>query len=582
MCTCRRRPPPRRRCHARTLLLLSPTTTPTSRPPSRYTVDVEVPSKLARKLGTRLKPKQGSIDRPPSLKKADKRAAPTVLPAPLSVVVVGAGPAGLFAALELVRSGAAVTIVERGQPVEKRGKDIGQLMNRRKILDGDSNFCYGEGGAGTWSDGKLTTRVGGSRAADVRSVLETMVDNGAPDRILVDSKPHLGTDRLISILKSLRQQLMEAGATFAFGRRVLSLEMKDGRAVGVNLAPEGVGQSNFETIPADSVVMAPGHSARELIESLADSGVPLLPKTFAVGLRVEHPQELINEIQCVGAAAARDLLRCCYATRSCCRCRTPLDPLPRYKKFADNVAPKGKLPVADYTCKTEVPDESMNGDSERGKRPVYSFCMCPGGQVVPTSVRADELCVNGMSFSRRNSKWANSALVAYVSEAELAPFAAEGALAGVAFQRQCEQRAAVLGGGDLVAPVQRVTDYLAGVDLPEGATLPSSSYRLGVKAARLDEGLFPDKVTEAIKAALLTFDKQMPGFITDQALLHGVETRTSSPVQIKRNRDTLECDEVKGLFPTGEGAGQAGGIVSAAVDGMRVGRAAALAAVPRI
>ncbi|CAM9754198.1 unnamed protein product [Pylaiella littoralis] len=476
-----------------------------------------------------------------------------------SVVVVGAGPAGLFAALELVEFGLKPIIVERGMPVERRGRDIGALFNRA-ILDPDSNLCYGEGGAGTWSDGKLTTRIG-RNSENVRKVLETLVAHGAPERILVDGKPHLGTDKLVRILRDLRAMLIERGATFRFDTKVEGFLTRGGGERG---AIRGLKLAGGGEIVADRVILAVGHSARPVYERLLDSGVSLQAKGIAVGFRIEHPQEMINELR-YGAEIASMVDR-----------------------------GRGKIPVADYRLTQSLGAMSgqERGDAEEGvkeaatrtgnqDRSCYSFCMCPGGQVVPTSVDPKEVCVNGMSFSKRESKWANAALVVSLSPGDVAEDVAamegadagNGPLRGVRWQSTMERRAADMGGGNLVAPVQRVTDFMsgsAGLD----ADLPSSSYRLGVRAAPLHE-LYPSHVTDGLREALEAFERRMPGFVCDQALLHGVETRTSSPVQVERDAVTLECPSMAGLFPTGEGAGYAGGIVSAAVDGIRVGQSVA-------
>ncbi|CBJ28922.1 Hypothetical protein in ptb 5\'region (ORF1) [Ectocarpus siliculosus] len=512
-----------------------------------YTLDVRLSPKTARKL--RLRTKQGDV--------MEGAGAPPVATGGggggPSVVVVGAGPAGLFAALELVEVGMKPIIVERGMPVERRGREIGALFHRR-ILNPDSNLCYGEGGAGTWSDGKLTTRIG-RNSENVRKVLETLVAHGAPERILVDGKPHLGTDRLVRILRDMRAFLIERGATFRFDTKVEALLTRGGGDRG---AISGLKLADGSEILADRVILAVGHSARPLYERLLDSGVSLEAKGIAVGFRIEHPQEMINELR-YGAEIASMVDR-----------------------------GKGKVPVADYrltqSLGADKSDEARQGSAKRGyqDRSCYSFCMCPGGQVVPTSVDPKEVCVNGMSFSKRESKWANAALVVSLSPKDVADdvFALEGAeagngpLRGVRWQSAMERRAAEMGGGNLVVPVQRVTDFMAGSS-GRDADLPSSSYRLGVRAGPLHE-LYPSYVTEGLREALEAFERRMPGFVCDEALLHGVETRTSSPVQVERNADTLECPSMEGLFPTGEGAGYAGGIVSAAVDGIRVGQSVAM------
>ncbi|XP_068462961.1 uncharacterized protein [Phaseolus vulgaris] len=404
------------------------------------------------------------------------------------IAVVGSGPSGLFAALVLAQLGADVTLIERGQPVERRGRDIGALIVRR-ILELESNFCFGEGGAGTWSDGKLVTRIG-RNSGSVLAIMKTLVQFGAPEQILIDGKPHLGTDKLVPLLRNFRQHLQDLGVTIKFGTRVDDLVIKDGHVLGV-MVSESADKSCLTStkMEYDAVILAVGHSARDTYEVLHAHNVELIPKDFAVGLRIEHPQELINSIQ-----------------------------------------------------------------------------------VVLTSTNPSEICVNGMSFSRRASKWANAALVVTVTTKDFEALNCFGPLAGVKFQREFEQRAAMMGGGNFVVPVQTVTDFLE--NKLSVTSVPPSSYRLGVKAANLHQ-LFPMHITEALKHSLLTFEEELPGFICNEALLHGVETRTSSPIQIPRNIDSYESTSVKGLYPVGEGAGYAGGIISAAVDGMHAGFAVA-------
>ncbi|XP_028077149.1 uncharacterized protein LOC114279153 isoform X3 [Camellia sinensis] len=404
------------------------------------------------------------------------------------VGVVGSGPSGLFASLVLAELGADVTLIERGQAVEQRGRDIGALVVRR-ILQLESNFCFGEGGAGTWSDGKLVTRIG-RNSCSVLAVMKTLVHFGAPKNILVDGKPHLGTDRLVPLLRNFRRHLQGLGVNIRFGTRVDDLLVENRSVVGVKIS-DSSNDLKFDSqkLGCDAVVLAVGHSARDIYQMLLSHDMNLCPKDFSVGLRIEHPQELINSIQ-----------------------------------------------------------------------------------VVLTSTNPSELCINGMSFSRRASKWANAALVVTVSSKDFDALNFHGPLAGVEFQREFERRAATMGGGNFVVPVQTVTDFLE--NKLSGASVPPSSYRLGVKVASLHE-LFPNNITEALQNSLSMFDKELPGFISNNALLHGVETRTSSPVQIPRNTDTYESTSLKGLYPVGEGAGYAGGIVSAAVDGMYAGFAVA-------
>lgn len=441
------------------------------------------------------------------------------------VVVVGLGPAGLFAALALAEAGERVVVIERGQPVEERGRDIGALFARRQ-LNGESNLCYGEGGAGTWSDGKLTTRIG-RNSERVRAVLQALVAFGAPENILVDGKPHLGTDRLVRILRTARKYMERLGVEFRFSERCERIHRDEntGAATGVTLA-------SGDVLRSKAVILAVGHSSRQLMESLHVEGVKLSYQSFSAGFRIEHPQGMLDTLQ--------------YGSK--------------YAGYVDNG--KGPLPVADYRVANTVTDGIAAG------RACYSFCMCPGGQIVPTSTTEDELCINGMSFSKRSSKWANSGLVSSISEKDAAPFAVPGfePLCGFAFQRHIEREAAIMGGGKLVVPVQTAEDFL-NETISNEATLPSSSYRLGVKPAPLHK-LYPREVTLAIRESLFRFNKQLPGFAGPQALIHAPEARTSSPVRVDRDPETLVSVSMEGLYPIGEGAGYAGGIVSAAVDGL--------------
>lgn len=488
------------------------------------------------------------------------------------VVIVGAGPCGLFCALKLARAGVIPILLERGQPVESRGKDIGALMHRRS-LDSESNFAFGEGGAGTWSDGKLTTRIGRNSDA-VRFVLETLVEYGAPETILVEGSPHLGTDNLVRLLRNMRADLRRLGGEVRFGTKMTGLVIQDGVTVGVNVVTRPAVERNMgdvqplddlqesDRILGDAVVLATGHSARDVYEQLHACGVQLEPKGFAVGFRVEHPQKLINKIQ-YGSEWGPTVVTGKSTTD---------DENARYFDASANMEDEnethiGTLPVPSYRLAT---DKAFDGNACRG---VYSFCMCPGGQIVPASTDPEEACVNGMSFSRRDSMWANSALVVTVAPDDiiLESYRKEnGVLAGIAFQRDMERRAAVLGGGNLVVPVQRLTDFIAG---RASTTAPSSSYRLGVKPAACHE-IYPPALVASLRNALTEhFDRTMPGYVSDEGLLHAVETRTSSPVRVSRDAESLQAIGTKLLFPAGEGAGFAGGIVSAAVDGMTVAEA---------
>ncbi|KAE8789010.1 hypothetical protein D1007_36872 [Hordeum vulgare] len=458
------------------------------------------------------------------------------------VAIVGSGPSGLFSALVLAELGAEVTLLERGQPVEQRGRDIGALAVRR-ILQSESNFCFGEGGAGTWSDGKLVTRIG-KNTDGVQAVMKTLVHFGGPPNILIDGRPHLGTDKLVPLLRNFRHHLRELGVAIRFNTRVDDLMVEGGQVKGVVVSDSNVQPGSVDQkLSFDAVVLAVGHSARDTYSMLLRHNVDITPKNFSVGLRIEHPQELINNIQ--------------------------------YSELAAEVHKgRGRIPVADYKIVKSIGEGDVKNDIEQvdQNRSCYSFCMCPGGQVVLTSTNPSELCVNGMSFSRRASKWANSALVVTVSSHDFKPFQSHGSLAGVEFQREYERRAAMMGGGNFVVPAQCVTDFIS--NKLSVTTLPPSSYRLGVRPSKLHE-LFPRYITEALQQSIMMIDKEMPGFISSEALLHGVETRTSSPLQISRHKETYESTSLQGLYPIGEGAGYAGGIVSAAVDGMYCGFALA-------
>lgn len=464
------------------------------------------------------------------------------------VVVVGTGPCGLFCALQLALKGVKPILIDRGQPVERRGRDIGALIHRRS-LDSESNFAFGEGGAGTWSDGKLTTRIG-RNSENVRWILEKLVEYGAPSTILWEGSPHLGTDNLVRLLRNMRHHLQEIGGEIHFGTKMTNLIMEDGVVKGVRVESE----NGSRIIDADATVLATGHSARDVYETLHSSGVQLEAKGFAVGFRIEHPQKLINGIQ--------------YGNEWGPTVQTGKSTTDAVNlEYFGGSTPQhdGKLPVPSYRLATDKAD-----DGSGSLRGVYSFCMCPGGQIVPSSTDPNEVCVNGMSFSKRDSVWANSALVVTVDAEDpiLEPYREEhGVLAGLAFQRDMENRASVLGGGNWTVPVQRVTDFCNG---QVSSTIPSSSYRLGVQSAPCHE-LYPAPITAALTDALTNhFSKNMPGYYHPDGLLHAVETRTSSPLRISRDRETLQALGSENLFPAGEGAGFAGGIVSAAVDGLVV------------
>jgi uncharacterized protein len=450
----------------------------------------------------------GAKEAPPPRRPFEPGRRRAVTPPP---IVVGAGPAGMFCALALVEAGIAPVVLERGRAVVPRKRDVA-LLYREGRLDPDSNVSFGEGGAGTFTDGKLSTRV---RDPEVREVLHLLVELGGADSdILVTNKPHLGSERLPGIVMRLRERLVEAGCEFRFETRVTGLSVRNGRVAGVRLSGGG-------TMDADTVVLAPGNAGREIYEALAGLPGVMVQKSLAMGLRVEHPQALVDRIQ--------------------------------YGPSAGHAA----LPPADYKL-------AATGAG----RGVWAFCMCPGGVVVPTPTTEAGLCVNGMSGSRRASDFANSALVVEVGPADFATAGfGEDLLSGVRFQEAVEAAAFALGGGAFRAPAQRLTDYVRG----HTGTLPArTSYPRGLVAADLSP-LYPAVMGSALREAIERFGRTLRGFLTEEAVLIGAETRTSAPVAFPRDAGG-ESVALPGLYPCGEGCGHAGGIVSAAIDGLRIGR----------
>ena len=426
------------------------------------------------------------------------------------VAIIGSGPAGTFAALRLAEAGVPSTILERGKPVQPRRHDLAQLT--RGQLNPESNYCFGEGGAGTYSDGKLYTRSKDRPAVD--RVLRDLVRFGAPADIAVESRPHVGSNLLPKVLTALRLHLESLGVQYRFESRAVGLRRDRARLRAVRLA-------GGDEIAADAVVLAVGHSARESYDWLRAEGVPIERKGLAVGVRLEHPQPVIDQIQ--------------------------------YGPHASDPA----LPAAFYELK-----------ARGGARSVYSFCMCPGGWIVPAATEPGGVVVNGMSLSRRDSPFANAGLVVELQPADFGPDAA-GPLAGVALQRQIEQAAFRLGGGAFRAPGQRLRDFLAG---RPSSDLPASSYRPGVVPAPIADS-FPPVVAQALHAGLAELCRRIPRFLHPDAVLIGAETRTSAPIRIPRDPASLQAPGVPGLYPVGEGAGYAGGIVSAALDGARAAAA---------
>ena len=432
-------------------------------------------------------------------------------------VVIGAGPAGLFAALTLAKAGANPILIERGKPVDQRTQDVSAMM-KDGTLDPDSNVQFGEGGAGAFSDGKLTT---GIKSPHQRTVLETFVRHGAPDDILFLQKPHIGTDKLKGVVASIRKEIIALGGDVRFETRLTGLILRGQHVEGVTVQHDGV----TEEILTDTVLLAIGHSARDTIQTLFQQGVTMVQKPFAMGMRIEHPQTLINRSQ--------------------------------YGRFADHPA----LHAADYKLNVHTPDG----------RGVYTFCMCPGGEVIAAASQPGGLVVNGMSYHARDGRNANAALLVGVNPDD---FGDDHPLAGFVWQRSIEQAAYRTGGGDFRAPVQRVEDFLAGrASTRLGEVQPT--YQPGVTPADL-RACLPDFIIRDLQLGITQMDRQLRGFAHPDAVLTGVETRSSSPVRLPRGTDYL-ADRMDGLFPVGEGAGYAGGIVSAAVDGI----AAAYAALER-
>jgi uncharacterized FAD-dependent dehydrogenase len=448
----------------------------------------------------------------------DVTAAPEPEPPPPRVrapgqppVILGAGPAGLFCAWALLERGVRSVVVDRGKRVEPRRLDVTRLM-RSGDLDPESNMNFGEGGAGAYTDGKLGTRI---HHPAVRKVVELFARFGGVQRILEEGKPHVGSDLLPGAVSAMRAELEAGGCQFHWGARAVDLELGGGGLRALLLA-------DGRALPCDRLVLAPGNSARELFELFALRRWPIEAKPFAVGFRAEHPQALIDRIQ-YGPAAG-----------------------------------KPGLPPADYRL---ADNPKVDGEA----RGVFSFCMCPGGVVVPTPTEPGLQCTNGMSNSHRSSRLANAGVVVAVGPADFAAEGFTGPLAGLAWQRKWEAAAYALGGGAYQAPAQRITDYLAG---RLGEAPGRSSYPPGLTHADLDL-LYPPAVRAALRDGLRAFERRMRGYLSAEAVLIGAETRTSSPCRLVRGPD-YQSPEIRGLYPAGEGAGYAGGIVSSAVDGLRV------------
>lgn len=438
-----------------------------------------------------------------------------------AVHIVGCGPAALFAALQLIDRGLKPVIYERGKDVRSRRRDIAEL-NKNQLLNPESNYCFGEGGAGTYSDGKLHTRS--KKRGDVSKVLSALVDFGAKEDILYQAHPHIGTNKLPQIIVAIRDFILQSGGEIHFQHRLTDFNIQDQRVVSIEL-------NQKLTVPLESLVLATGHSARDIFYLLRQKGLSMEAKPFAMGVRVEHPQSTINQIQYHG---------------------NELDDL---------------LPPATYQLVRQI--------DQRG---VYSFCMCPGGIIAPCATSKGEIVTNGWSPSRRNNPFANSGIVVSVEQEDWADYASEGPLAAMKFQMQVEQSAfqaanqkAVEGKSGQLAPAQGLLDFVYGRPSKD---LPKCSYQPGVVPCRLDL-LLPTFIAQRLQKAFLLFGKSMRGYLSNDAVVVGVESRTSSPVKIPRDRKKMHHLEIENLYPVGEGAGYAGGIVSAAIDGMKAAAAIA-------
>lgn len=431
------------------------------------------------------------------------------------VLIVGAGPGGYFAALELLERGIQPIVLDRGKDVQARRRDLRAIQQFGEVHP-HSNYCFGEGGAGTYSDGKLYTRS--VKRGSIQKALRLLVEHGAKSDIMVEAHPHIGSNKLPGVVQNIRETIIRYGGEVHFGQYVTNFVLKEGRIIGVSTTSTGDQPTNAEYF-ADAVILATGHSARDIYRLLQLRNIRIEAKPFALGVRVEHPQPLIDSIQ--------------------------------YRQSGRD----DTLPAASYSLVAQV----------RG-RGVFSFCMCPGGLVVPSATAPGEIVVNGMSMSRRDSPFANSGMVTAVENEDLAPWAKHGVFAAMEFQSEVERTLFAAGDGSQKGPALRLPDFING---KLSRDLPASSYIPGLYPAPLYE-LLPRFIYQRVRDGLAEFGKQMRGFYTEEASVVATESRTSSPIRIPRDATTLMHPEVTGLFPCGEGAGYAGGILSAAMDGQNV------------
>ena len=434
------------------------------------------------------------------------------------VLIVGSGPAGLCAALRLIELGIKPIIFERGNNVQDRRRDLAAI-NKEHFVNPESNYCFGEGGAGTYSDGKLYTRS--KKRGDVNRILEILVGHGAKEEILFDAHPHIGTNKLPKLIEEIRKSILNAGGEIHFNTKVVGFIIDSDIMKGVVV-------NTSEAIKGKAVILATGHSARDIFKLLYENKIQIGPKPFAMGVRVEHAQGLIDRMQ-----------------YHCAVDRGPY------------------LPASSYSL---VHQTNVKGEG----RGVFSFCMCPGGFIVPAATAPGEIVVNGMSPSRRDSKFANSGIVVAVNEIDFKSFQRYGPLAGMYFQAEVERRACEIAGGTQLAPAQRLIDFVEG---KTSSSLLETSYQPGLTSVDMRDVL-PQFIADALREGFKSFGSKMKGYLTNDAQVVGVESRTSSPVKIPRVKETLEHPQVKNFFPCGEGAGYAGGIVSAAMDGERCAEAA--------